>query len=197
MNKDGTVIWFCGLPGSGKSTISNIVRKSLQSEGIQTVYLSMDELRKNLFPNPSYSNEERDLAYRTLGLIASFISRAGSNVIVDATAHKRKWRDLARKNCRNFVEIYIKCPVEICIQRETNRRGQKVIRKRLYLDALKRLKTGKKIKGLGKVPGVDERFEESNPEIVIDSSSKRPPELANEIIARLKKTNVPLFSNIC
>lgn len=195
MNKEGTVIWFCGLPGSGKSTISKIVRKSLESKGIQTVYLSMDELRKNLFPNPSYSDEERDLAYRALGLLAFFISKTGSNVIIDATAHKRKWRDLARKNCRNFVEIYIKCPVEICIQRETKRRGQKVIRKRLYLDALERLKTGKKIKGLGKVPGVDETFEESNPEISIDSSSERPLELANEIMARLKKTNIPLFSN--
>ncbi len=114
----------------------------------------MDEIRKSIFPEPTYDDRERDAAYRTIVLIASFLSKNGINVLIDATAHRRAWRDLARSEFgENYVEVYVKCPIEICIERETKREN-KSVRSRLYEEALERLKTGKTVSGLGKVPGL-------------------------------------------
>ena len=189
----GTLLWFCGLPGSGKSTVSKLVVKMLEKRGVKVVYLSMDEIRKEIFPNPTYSDEERDAAYRAFVLIGSTLCSNGHNVVLDATAHKRKWRDLAREKCANFVEVYVKCPVEICIERETKREGQNSIRVKLYLDALERLRTGNKMKGLGKVPGVDEPFEDSDAEIVVDSSQEEPEAIAKQVIDKIEKIRFPIF----
>lgn len=186
MTRSGAVVWFCGLPGAGKTTISKIVVDLLRRDGVKTVYLSMDEIRRKLFPKPTYGDEERDTAYRALVLLASTLCRNGHNVLVDATAHKRKWRDSARKECRDFLEVYVKCPVEVCMTRETKRAGRNLVRRRLYLDALERLRTGTVIAGLGKLPGVDEPFEESpSPEIAIDSSREKPQELARRVADEL------------
>jgi adenylylsulfate kinase-like enzyme len=193
LSESGTAIWFCGLPGSGKTTISKLVVELLEEEGIETVYVSMDEVRKKIFPNPTYSDEERDAAYRALVLIASMLCNKGHNVVLDATAHKKKWRDLAREECRDFVEVYVKCPIETCVERETKREGQNLVRKRIYLDALERLRTGSAITGLGKVPGVDEPFEESpSPEITVDSSRESAEALARQVVDRLKEFNSPI-----
>ncbi|MGI0085645.1 MAG: AAA family ATPase, partial [Nitrososphaerales archaeon] len=89
----GTLLWFCGLPGSGKSTVSKLVVKMLEKRGVKAIYLSMDETRKKIFPNPTYSDEERDAAYRAFVLLGSTLCSNGHNVVLDATAHKRKWRD--------------------------------------------------------------------------------------------------------
>ncbi len=117
----------------------------------------MDSIRKKIFPNPSYSDEERDAAYRSFVLLGSELAKNGVAVLLDGVGHRLVWRNLARQECSKFVEVYIKCPIEICILRESSRPQEAGgVRQKLYLDALERLKTGKKINGLGKVPGVDE-----------------------------------------
>jgi len=143
----------------------------------------MDEIRKKIFPDPTYDDRERDSAYRALIEIARFASKNGTNVLVDATAHKRLWRDLARAAFgKEYIEVNVRCPVEVCIERETKREQKGSIRSKLYEDALERLKTGKKVLGLGKVPGVDEPFEESESEIVVDSSKLGDEEAANCVL---------------
>jgi adenylylsulfate kinase-like enzyme len=175
--QSSTVVWFCGLPGSGKTTIAQGVFDKIKQrrESTSRVKLvSMDSIRKKIFPEPTYSDQERDAAYRSFVLIGSLLSTSGVSVLLDGVGHRKVWRDLARHECSKFVEVYVKCPIEICIQRETNRAlTSDEVRGRLYLDALERLRSGKKIEGLGKVPGVDEPFEESeSPEVVIDSSKE-------------------------
>ena len=156
--------------------------------------VSMDAIRAEIFPNPTYSDKERDTAYRSFVLIGSLLSKSGVTTILDGSGHKRMWRDLARKKCPRFLEVYVKCPIEICIQRENNRINQSNVRKKLYADALERLRTGKKIKGLGKVPGVDEPFEESfAPEIVIDSSKESLEALVKKVIQNLSRFEPDIF----
>jgi len=183
--KKGLVLWICGLPGSGKSTIAKIVLRKLAKEhSLQFAYLSMDEIRKMIFTEPTYDDRERDAAYRMIVLIASFLSKSGVSVLIDATAHRRVWRDLARRELgEKYLEAYVKCPIEICIERETKRENGNV-RRRLYEDALERSKTGKEVSGLGKVPGVDEPFEESDAEIVVDSLKNSPEQAAGIIVDR-------------
>jgi adenylylsulfate kinase-like enzyme len=193
------VVWFTGLPGSGKTTIARgVFQKTIQSfeksDGSHKITsVEMDSIRKKIFPTPNYSDEERDAAYRSFVLLGSFLSSNGVAVLLDGVGHKRVWRDLAREECPKFVEVYVKCSIEICIQRETSRLSDRV-RQKLYRDALERLKTGAKIEGLGKVPGVDEPYEESPaPEIVLDSSIKKPETLIDQAYGELAKFDPRLF----
>ena len=188
-------MWFCGLPGSGKSTITRLVSGSAKKSGDSLVILSMDSIRPIVLPNPRYSDEERDAAYRALVLATCLLSKTGTNVLIDATGHKLVWRNLARKVCSRFVEVYVKCPIEICIERETQRKNNKLVRMSLYLYALRRLRTGKKNYGLGKVPGIDEPFEVSRKaEIVLDSSVEKPEDVAEKAVKKLSKYAPEIFS---
>ena len=189
-NDGGLVLWFSGLPGSGKSTIARLVLQKLRLNRIYFEYVSMDQIRRKIFPNPGYTDQERDAAYRAFVLLAGFLSRNGVNVILDGTGHRRVWRDLARAEIPTFIEVYVKCPIEVCMEREARRRGQPTTRANLYRDALKRLRTGEKLSGLGSVPGVDEPFEESeHPDIVVDSSKPTAEDCAN-LVAKSVLTRI-------
>jgi adenylylsulfate kinase len=157
--------------------------------------LQMDSIRKKMFPEPTYSDEERDAAYRSFALMGALVSSTGVAVLLDGVAHRRIWRELARAECPKFVEVYVKCPIEICMERESMRRASgDGIREKLYREALERLKTGQRIEGLGKVPGVDEPFEEPvSPEIVLDSSKKSPELLIEEAYQALSIYDPDLF----
>ncbi|MEK6691706.1 MAG: adenylyl-sulfate kinase [Nitrospirota bacterium] len=111
---NGRAIWLTGLPGSGKTSIARIVKE--KQEGI--VILGMDEMRRIVTPKPTYSNEEREISYRSLVYTAKNIIQLGHDVIIDATGHKRSWRDLARENIKDFYEVYLRCPLEVCMDRE-------------------------------------------------------------------------------
>lgn len=187
-------MWFSGLPGSGKSTIARLIVKATRVSPNPPVLISMDAIRRLIYPSPTYSDMERDAAYRALALTACLFSRAGTNVLIDATGHKLLWRDLARSICPRFVEVYVKCPIETCIERETERKDNDSVRRKLYLSALSRLRSKRKNRGLGKVPGVDEPFEESRrAEIVIDSHVRRPRTLADEVLKELCKFAPDVF----
>jgi adenylylsulfate kinase len=185
-------VWFTGLPGSGKSTVAKLV---VGKAAGSMILVSMDSIRKKMFPNPTYSDQERDAAYRSFVLIASFLSKSGASVILDGTGHKLVWRKFARRECPKFVEVYLRCPIEICIERESRRTSNNAVRRKLYASALARLKKGKRMKGLGKMPGVDERFEESaNAEIVLDSAFEAPKLLARRALKELARYAPDAFS---
>ncbi len=90
------VVWFTGLPGCGKTTIAKCVKAILSEKKIDARALQLDEIRRVITPKPRYTEEERDLVYASLAYMAKLLSESGINVIVDATANKRRYRDLAR-----------------------------------------------------------------------------------------------------
>lgn len=180
------VLWLTGLPGSGKTSIAKEVLKKLKRNKIKVEYLAMDRIRKILTPERKYTEEERDHAYRALVLIAKFLSDNEINVLIDATGHRRKWRKLAKKLIKNFFEIYVKCPLEVCMKRESERKDNLVVRN-LYKKALRRLRSGKKIKRLGEVIGIDVKYEEpKNPELIIRSDKLTPKESSEKILGLIK-----------
>jgi adenylylsulfate kinase len=133
------------------------------------VVLESDKMRKILTPEPTYSEKEREQFYRAIVLIGELITRSGMNVIFDATANQRGYRDHARSLMRRFVEVYVDCPLEICMKRDP---------KGVYERAM----SGKATT----VPGVQASYEPPlHPEITLDCQN--PPEAgAKAIVNKLK-----------
>jgi len=154
----GRAVWFTGLPGSGKSSISRKVFQGLKEKKLNVAYLQMDQRRRVYFPDPTYSAEERKEAYRLFAKEGAELVAKGFFVVMDATAPKKSMRDLARKLIGNFAEIHIDCSLETAMNRE-GRRPEGLVMADLYAKALKRKKTGKDFPGLGQVIGVDVDFE--------------------------------------
>jgi adenylylsulfate kinase len=151
----GMVLWITGLPGSGKSSVADAVKERYPA----FVVLRMDDLRKFVTPEPTYSDGERDLVYRSLIAMAKNLSDLNHEVIIDATGNMRRWRELARETIPLFAEVYLTCSLETCRQREQQRTETHGAPRGIY---------AKGAEG-APVPGVNVAYEEPlNPEIVID-----------------------------
>jgi adenylylsulfate kinase len=181
------VVWLTGLPGSGKTSIASELVRLLH---IPVEMLRLDEFRKKLVPEPQYTEEERDLIYNAVGVMASLLAAHGVNVVVDATAHRRKWRDRAREQIPSFYEVYVRCPLEVCMKRESQREDNLIV-SNMYKKALERKKKQERGESVeksevGDVIGVDVLYEEpEHPELVIDSDKITPKEGAVLIYDRL------------
>lgn len=170
-------LWITGLPGSGKSVVSDELKKARP----EFVLIRMDELRRIVTPNPTYSDSERDIVYRCLVYAAKTLTDSGHSVIIDATGNLRKWRDLARKTIPSYGEIYLKCPIKVCRDREEGRTKTHGAPKDIY----------KKAESGWPVPGVSAPYEEPlNAELVIDTEKTSVPEavkMIEGVIERLQR----------
>ncbi len=174
----GRAVWFTGLPGSGKSSISRKVFQELENKGLNAVYLQMDERRKVYFPQPAYTREERHEAYRLFAREGADLAAKGHFVIMDATAPKKAMRDLARSLIEHFAEINVHCSLETAMKRE-EQRPEGLVMADLYAKALERKNTGKHFPGLGQVIGVDIPFEKDpGAELTINNEHLSPDEAA-------------------
>lgn len=169
----GVAVWITGLPGSGKSAVAD----ALKERRPDFIVLRMDEMRKIVTPEPSYSDEERDLVYRSLVFLGEMLTGLGHNVIIDATGNLRKWRGLARKLIPGYIEVYLKCSIEACSKREEQRQDTRGAPKDIY-------KKG----GRGwPVPGINAPYEApERPEIVIDAEKTSVADAADKISEYLK-----------
>lgn len=110
-------IWITGLPGSGKSAVVRAAAEALEARGEPVEVLELDGLRRALTPAPTYDASERDAVYRALVFIARTLTGAGHPVLIDATGHRRAWRDLARACIGDFAEVQLVCPLEVARER--------------------------------------------------------------------------------
>jgi adenylylsulfate kinase len=166
----GIAVWITGLPGSGKSTIADVFK----NRHPENVLLRMDEFRSIVTPEPGYSDSEREIVYRSLVFCAMKLTELGHNVIIDATGSLRKWRNLARQLIPRYAEVYLRCPVDICIERESKRTDTLGAPKNIY----------RKGADGWPVPGVTAPYEEpDSPEVIIEND-KTSPEKAAEIIEK-------------
>ena len=179
------LIYITGLPGSGKSTIAKNLLELLASEKIEAVYLRLDEIRKEIVSEPQYTEEERERVYQGYAKRGLELIREGKNVILDATTHRKKWRDLVRAQAENFLEVYIKCDLNTCVKRESERK-EGLVMADIYRKALERKRTGKDFPGLGEVIGVDVPYEEhEKAEVKIESDKLSADEAERRIIEKL------------
>ncbi len=169
-DKEGFAVWLTGIPASGKSSIARELVKQLRTRGTPVVLLESDSMRSILTPTPTYNDEERDRFYQMLADIGGVVCRSGVNVIFDATANKREYRDRARRIIGRFVEAYVACPLEVCRKRDP---------KGIYAKAAQHLALT--------VPGVQAAYEPPlAPELVLDGQAP-PEEGAILVLDKLKQ----------
>jgi adenylylsulfate kinase len=171
MEKTGAVIWFTGLAGSGKSTVASVVEAMLRERDLPVENLDADEVRQNLSPNLGFSLEARDENTKRLAWMGKVLSRHGVNVVIAAVATLRRFRDRAREMCPHFVEVYVKCPLEICQERDP---------KGLY---------SRRARGeINDVDGIDIPYEEpAKAEVVFDTSTTDVETCAKMVVAKLEE----------
>jgi adenylylsulfate kinase len=164
----GTAVWITGLPGSGKSTVANELKNAYP----HFVILRMDELREIVTPEPTYSEAERDLVYRALVFLAKKLTELGHDVILDATGNIRMWRSLARELIPKYIEVYLRCSLSTCREREKERTVSFGAPRDIY----------KKGAEGWPVPGTGAPYEEPvHPELLIDTENISAKEAANSI----------------
>jgi len=168
-----TVLWFTGLSGSGKSTISERVYEILDEQGYEVEHLDGDAIR-NIFPKTGFSQEERNAHIKRVGYLASRLQTHGVFVIGSFISPYREARDFVRNLCDDFTEIYVSTPLEVCEQRDV---------KGLYAKARKGEIT--------QFTGVDDPYEEpENPELTIDTTDLSVEESVQKVLDFLSSHSI-------
>lgn len=111
------VIWFTGLPGSGKSTVADWVAEQLRQRGLPVERLDGDAVRR-IFPETGFTREERDAHLRRIGYLAGKLEAHGVFVVASFVSPYIASRDFVRSVCNSFVEIYVSTPLEECERRD-------------------------------------------------------------------------------
>jgi len=114
----GTVMWFTGLPSSGKTTLARRVQGELEAAGRRAVLLDSDEVRAALYPSLGYSPGARDRFYRALAELAALLAHQGHVVLVAATAGRQAYRARAKALAPRFVEVFVDTPPRVCARRD-------------------------------------------------------------------------------
>ena len=180
--RNGWCVWVTGLPGSGKSKVSKALTKQFEAKRIRAQLLSSDALRKVITPKPNYSLEERDRVYAALVYIAWLLTKNEVNVVIDATGNLRRYREHARKLIPQFMEAYLTCPLDVCMEREAKRSKTYHAPKLIYTRAAEGVAPT--------VPGVGQPYEPPiMPGITLDTVQYTPEECAEKIL----KTVISIF----
>jgi adenylylsulfate kinase len=172
-NHGSCVVWFTGLPSSGKSTIASEVEHQLYTRGVRTYLLDGDNVRHGLNSNLGFSPEDREENIRRISEVARLFVDAGMITFVAFISPYRKDREKARKLLEDgeFIEVYVKCPVKVCEQRDP---------KGLYRQA----KKGE----IKEFTGVSAPYEEpSDPDIVLETDKLAVEESAKKIMEFLEE----------
>jgi adenylylsulfate kinase len=169
------VLWFTGLSGSGKSTIANAVSKKLFELGIQNYVLDGDNIRHGLNKDLGFSSEDRTENIRRIGEVAKLFVDSGQFVLTAFISPFQQDRDNVRNilEQNEFIEIYVKCPLEECEKRDP---------KGLY----KKARNGE----IRDFTGIDSPYEEPySPELVIETHLYSIEECAEQVISYLRLRN--------
>jgi len=164
------VVWFTGLPASGKKHLADAVFSQLQKERLKVERLDSHDIRP-LFPTLGFAPEDVDRHIRRAGHLAAVLEKNGIIVIASFVSPYRASRVFARSLSKNFIEVYMKTTPQSCEKRDEH--GH-------YVKA----RAGE----LSHFPGINSPYEEpTNPQIVIDVDQTSTEQAAEQVIAYLKK----------
>jgi adenylylsulfate kinase len=169
MSGTGATIWLTGLSGAGKSTISGLLGERLSAMNQRVEVLDGDEVRRNLSAGLGFSKADRDTNVRRIGYVCHLLSRNGVIAISAAISPYRAVREELKQQIPNFLEIFIDCPLKVCIERDV---------KGLYARALR-----------GEIPaftGVSDPYEAPlSPDLIITTDKESVQDSVAKITALL------------
>ena len=170
MSRQGLTIWFTGLSGAGKSTLAEAVAQRLRAQGELVEIMDGDAVRTHLSKGLGFSREDRDTNIKRIAFVCNLLTRNGVICISAAIAPYREARAWAREEIGDFIEVYVKCPLEVCRERDV---------KGLY-----------KLVDEGKIQhftGIDDPYEEpENPDLVIETSKQSLEESVETLLAKVR-----------
>ncbi|MGO9258717.1 MAG: adenylyl-sulfate kinase [Bryobacteraceae bacterium] len=176
----GFTLWFTGMSGAGKSTISRLLESRLRSLGAKVEVLDGDVVRTHLSKGLGFGKEDRDENIRRIGFVCELLSRNGVIAIAAAISPYRAVREEVRTRIArsaDFLEVYVECPIEVLAGRDV---------KGLYKKAL----AGE----LAQFTGVSDPYEPPlAPEVTVHSSQETPQESVERIWATLEQLGLVSF----
>jgi len=170
MAGEGFVVWFTGLPSAGTSTLARLLDSELRERGWPVEVLDGDEVRLRLTKGLGFSREDRDENIRRIAFVARLLARHGVAAITAAISPYRAARDEARQEIGRFVEIYVRCGLNTCVERDV---------KGLYRRAL----AGE----IANFTGISDPYEEPlAPELTVETDRESAAQSVARILARLE-----------
>src|SRR5437660_505866 len=170
----GFTLWFTGLSGAGKTTITEYLTNEFRKRGYKFEVLDGDVVRTHLSKGLGFSKEDRDENIRRIGFVANLLERNGVIAITAAISPYREIRDEVRGTHKNFVEVFVSCPLDTLVERDV---------KGLYKKAL-----AGEIKNF---TGVSDPYEEPfTAELVVETDREQPEESAARILAKLEEMSL-------
>lgn len=167
----GFTLWFTGLSGAGKTTVTMALEKQLRARGVKVERLDGDTVRQSLTRDLGFSKEDRDKNIERVTFVAKLLSRNGVGVLTAFISPYRGTREMVRRETTNFIEVFVNAPLEVCAQRDV---------KGMYAKAF----AGE----IQNFTGVNDPYEEPlNPEIVLNTHEETLEESVAKCIAYLEK----------
>jgi adenylyl-sulfate kinase len=174
----GFTLWFTGLSGAGKSTISSIIADRLRTHNAKFEVLDGDVVRTNLSKGLGFSKEDRDTNIRRIGFVCELLSRNGVIAISAAISPYHSIRDEIRLKIPNFVEVYVECPIDALVARDV---------KGLYKKAL----AGE----ISNFTGVSDPYEAPlHPEVTVHTGTESVEESADKVWEALHRLGLVNFN---
>jgi adenylylsulfate kinase len=165
----GLTVWFTGLSGAGKTTISEAVAAELSARGLQVEVIDGDVIRKNLCSDLGFSKQDREENCRRIAFVSQLLTRNGIIVLVSAISPYRSAREAARKSIGHFIEVYVSTPLPVCERRDA---------KGLY----KMARAGR----LSGLTGIDDPYEAPlAPDIECNTEFTSTRDISSKVVAKI------------
>ncbi len=168
--EDGFTLWFTGLSGSGKSAVADRVGLRLEEEyGHKVERLDGDIVRQHLTADLGFTKEDRNTNIKRVSFVAQLLSRNGVSVLASFISPYRERRQKTREQVTNFIEVFVKCPIDVCAERDV---------KGLYEKA----RRGE----IDNFTGISDPYEEpEDPEILLETHEEEVEESVQKVIDHL------------
>lgn len=170
-DQKGFTLWFTGLPCSGKSAVADKVAEILKDRGLRAERLDGDIVRQSLTRDLGFSKADRDENIRRVTFVAKLLTRNGVAVLTSFISPYKEIRAESRREIGTFLEVYTKCALEVCIERDVKGMYKKAMRGEIK-----------------EFTGISDPYEEPvDPEILLETDKETLDESAAKVISRLEE----------
>jgi adenylyl-sulfate kinase len=169
-DQTGVTLWFTGLPCSGKSAVADRVAEILKERGYRVERLDGDIVRKSLTRDLGFSREDRNENIRRVTFVAKLLTRNDVFVLTSFISPYREIRAEARREIGSFLEVYTRCPLDVCIQRDVKGMYKKAVEGQIK-----------------EFTGISDPYEEPlEPEILLETDKETVEQSAIKVLAKLQ-----------